>query len=89
MLSPQYLIWVLPFIAIVLRRHDLVWLAICVLTLVVFPFGYLQLHPGPPGHLANYPGFLLGLIALRNAALVVATARFLATTSTMATAAAT
>jgi hypothetical protein len=88
-LSPQYLIWVLPFVAIVLARHDPLWLAICVLTLIVFPFGYLQLHPGPPGHLANYPGFLLGLIALRNAALVVATVRFLATTSTMATAAAT
>jgi len=88
-LSPQYLIWVLPFVAIVLRRHDPLWLAICALTLIVFPFGYLQLHPGPPGHLANYPGFLLGLIALRNAALVVATARFLAATSTMATAAAT
>jgi hypothetical protein len=88
-LSPQYLIWVLPFIAIVLRRHDPLWLAICVVTTIVFPFGYLQLHPGPPGHLANYPVFLLGPIALRNAALVVATVRFLATNSTIATAAAT
>jgi hypothetical protein len=88
-LSPQYLIWVLPFIAIVVRRFDPVWLAICVVTTIVFPFGYLQLHPGPPGHLANYPVFLLGLIALRNAVLVVATARFLATSSTIATATAT
>ena len=88
-LSPQYLIWVLPFIAIVLRRYDWLWLAVCVVTTIVFPFGYLQLHPGPPGHLASYPVFLLGPIALRNAVLVVATARFLATNSTIATAAAT
>lgn len=88
-LSPQYLIWVLPFIAIVLRRYDPLWVAVCAVTTIVFPFGYLQLHPGPGGHLASYPVFLLGLIALRNAALVVATARFLAANSTMATATAT
>jgi hypothetical protein len=88
-LSPQYLIWVLPFIAIVRPRLDAWWLAICALTLAVFPLGYLQLHPGPPGHRPDYPGFLLGLIALRNAALVVATVRFLTASSTTATAAAT
>jgi Glycosyltransferase family 87 len=85
-LSPQYLLWVLPFVALVQRRLDPWWLAVCVLTLIVFPFGYLQLHPGRPGVPAAYPAFLLGLIALRNAALVVATVRFLAASSTRATA---
>lgn len=88
-LSPQYLLWVLPFIAIVHGRYDRLWLLVCVLTTLVFPFGYLQLHPGAPGRPASYPAFLLGLIALRNAALVVATVRFLAANSTTATAAAT
>ena len=88
-LSPQYLIWVLPFIAIVQRGYDRLWLAICAATTLVFPFGYLQLHPAEPGQPASYPAFLLGLIALRNAALVVATVRFLATSSTTRTAAAT
>lgn len=86
-LSPQYLIWVLPFIAILRPRLDPWWLGICALTVAVFPFGYLQLHPGPSGQLRDYPGFLLGLIALRNAALVVATVRFLTASSTTATAA--
>ena len=87
-LSPQYLIWVLPFLAILLRRFDPVWLAVCVLTVAEFPFGYLALHPGPPGHLAPYPGFLFVLIALRNAALVVAIVRFLIASSARAAAAA-
>jgi hypothetical protein len=88
-LSPQYLIWVLPLVAIVQRRFDGLWLAICVLTTLVFPLGYLQLHPVGSGPPASYPVFLLGLIALRNAALVVATVRLLATSSTRTTAAAT
>ena len=88
-LSPQYVIWVLPFIAIVYRDYDPLWLAICVLTTLVFPFAYAQVHPVGSGPPASYPAFLLGLIALRNAALVVATVRFLATSSTTATATAT
>jgi hypothetical protein len=88
-LSPQYLIWVLPFVAIVYRRHDPIWLAICALTTLVFPFAYAQVHPVGAGPPASYPAFLLGLIAVRNAALVVATVRLLAASSTMTTAAAT
>ena len=88
-LSPQYLIWVLPFVAIVYRRYDPLWLAICALTTLVFPFAYAQVHPVGSGPPAAYPAFLLGLIAVRNAALVVATVRFLATSSTTATATAT
>jgi hypothetical protein len=88
-LSPQYLLWVLPFLALAQRRLDPWWLVICALTTAVFPFGYLQLHPGPPGVPMSYPAFLLALIALRNALLVVATVRFLAHSSTTAIATAT
>lgn len=89
-LSPQYLIWVLPLLAIANRGYDPLWLLVCLLTTLVFPFAYQQVHPVGPGPPASYPAFLLGLIALRNAALVVATVRFLrATSSTRMTAAAT
>ncbi len=89
-LSPQYLIWVLPLLAISERALDPLWLLICLLTTLVFPFAYLQVHPVGSGPPASYPAFLLGLIALRNAALVVATVRVLrATSSTRMTAAAT
>ncbi len=89
-LSPQYLIWVLPLIAISERALDPLWLGICLLTTLVFPFAYMQVHPVGSGPPASYPVFLLGLIALRNAALVVATVRVLrATSSTRTTAAAT
>lgn len=37
--SPQYLIWVLPFVAAV-EGFDLIWVAICVLTTVDFPILY-------------------------------------------------
>jgi hypothetical protein len=73
-LSPQYLVWVLPLIAVADGGYDPLWLVVCLLTTLVFPFGYEQVHPsgsGPP----SFPDLLLGLIALRNAALVVATVR--------------
>src|SRR5262249_354873 len=35
-LSPQYLIWVLPFLAIVQARYDRLWLAVLAVTLAVF-----------------------------------------------------
>jgi hypothetical protein len=76
-LSPQYLIWVLPLIAILEGGYDPLWLAICLLTTLVFPFAYLQVHPVGSGPPASFPLLLLGLIALRNAALAVATVRFL------------
>jgi Glycosyltransferase family 87 len=76
-LSPQYLIWVLPLVAIVDGGYDPLWLLICLLTTLVFPFVYLQLHPVGSGPPASFPLFLLGPIALRNVALVAATVRFL------------
>lgn len=76
-LSPQYLIWVLPFIAIAERRYDPLWLLVCLLTTLVFPFAYRLVHPAGSGPPPDFPLLLLGLIALRNAVLVVATIRFL------------
>jgi hypothetical protein len=76
-LSPQYLIWVLPLVAILEGGYDPLWLLICLLTTLVFPFAYLQVHPVGSGPPASFPPLLLGLIALRNAALAVATVRFL------------
>jgi len=74
--SPQYLMWVVPMVAITERDYDGVWLAICALTTLIFPYAYdfAGLHgTGTPG---SYPLFFSGFIAARNALLVIATARF-------------
>jgi len=75
-LSPQYLIWALPLIAIVEGEYDLVWLAVCALTTLIFPFAYdstgLRGRPMP----AEYPLYFPALIAVRNALLIFATVRF-------------
>lgn len=75
--SPQYLMWVVPMVAITEGEFDGVWLAICALTTLIFPYAYdwAGLHgSGTPG---SYPFFFSGLIAVRNVLLVIATARFL------------
>jgi hypothetical protein len=73
--SPQYLIWVLPMVAIAEREYDAVWLAICALTTLIFPYAYdwAGLHGAAT---PAYPAFFLVMIAVRNALLVAATARF-------------
>ena len=75
-LSPQYLIWVLPLVAIVEREYDLLWLAVCALTTLIFPFAYdatgMRGRPMP----AAYPLAFTALIAVRNGLLLAATARF-------------
>jgi hypothetical protein len=75
-LSPQYLIWVLPLVAITEQEYDPLWLAVCALTTLIFPYAYdlTDLH-GKPMPL-SYPLYLPGLIAVRDALLLVATARF-------------
>lgn len=69
-LSPQYLVWVMPLLGLAVAWR-LPWLAAaaalaCVLTLVEFPFHYLDL-------LAREP-FAVGVTAARNAALAAVVA---------------
>jgi formate hydrogenlyase subunit 3/multisubunit Na+/H+ antiporter MnhD subunit len=63
-------------VAITERDYDGVWLAICALTTLIFPYAYdlAGLHGWTPD---SYPWFFSGIIAVRNALLVVATARFI------------
>ena len=74
--SPQYLIWALPLVVEV-EGIDLVWLLVCAGTTLIYPVLYVNEHIfGTPGPLP-YTGTFLGAIALRNAALIVASARVL------------
>lgn len=68
LLSPQYIIWVLPLVAYV-EGFDLLWLTICALTTLIFPFMYQTRHPILL--VPTNPAFL-PTIALRNAFLVAA-----------------
>ena len=74
--SPQYLIWVLPLIAIAEREYDVVWLAVCALTTLIFPYAYDFAGLHGDGTPATYPLFFPALIAIRNGLLVVGMARF-------------
>jgi hypothetical protein len=74
--SPQYLIWVLPFVAITERDYDPLWLAICGLTTLIFPYAYDFAGLHGSGTPASYPFFFPGLIALRNALLLVVLVRY-------------
>ncbi len=69
LLSPQYIIWILPLVAYV-EGFDLLWLTICALTTLIFPFIYQTRHPILL--VPSNPGFL-PTITLRNAMLIIAT----------------
>ncbi|HEV7128159.1 MAG TPA: glycosyltransferase 87 family protein [Ktedonobacterales bacterium] len=69
--SPQYLIWVLPLVAYVMEL-DLLWLAVGVLTTLIYPFLYFA-HPHILLVAADWR--FLPAIALRNVLLVVVTVR--------------
>jgi hypothetical protein len=75
--SPQYLLWVIPFVAAIERKYDLVWLAVCVLTTLIYPFAYRGFQLYGLTTPESYPVLFLALIGARNALLVVATARYL------------
>ena len=62
-LSPQYIIWLLPFAALLPRGKLTLTLAICALTLYIFPFGYEGL--------VNFTTDAIVALALRNALLLV------------------
>jgi len=73
-LSAQYLIWVAPLLALTVG-FQLRWFMVCLLTALVFP----ALWPDAVGHgaVVTYSAVLLAGIAVRNAALVSLTVRFL------------
>ena len=70
-LSAQYLLWILPFVAVVYEL-DLLWLAICILTTLEYPILAANLAPTWK---ETYDPLFLGVLALRNALLVIATIR--------------
>lgn len=74
--SPQYLIWALPFVAIV-EGLDSVWFILCAFTTLIFPVLYVSEHIFGTAGPFPYSGTFLGMIALRNAAMIVATVRAL------------
>src|SRR5205085_1112995 len=74
--SPQYVIWVVPLIAIMEQEYDVVWLVICGLTTVIFPFAYDAAGLHGTGTPSSYPFFFLGVIGLRNLLLMLATTVF-------------
>jgi uncharacterized membrane protein len=74
--SPQYLMWVLPLLAIAEPSYDVVLLTACALTTVIFPFAYDWAGLHGSGTPTSYPLFFPALIAARNALLVIAAARF-------------
>jgi hypothetical protein len=70
-LSAQYLLWILPFVAVVYEL-DMLWLVICVLTTLEYPALAANLAPT---WRETYDPLFLGVLALRNALFVIATIR--------------
>jgi len=68
--SPQYLIWVLPVVAAV-EGFDLLWLAICILTTIVYPNLYLT---RPTFATVTYTPAFMPVLAARNLLLLALTA---------------
>jgi hypothetical protein len=70
-LSPQYLIWVVPLVAYV-EGGDLLWIAICFLTWLDFPIIYQWRHPI---WTVTYSAPFMPVLALRNGLLLWVTVR--------------
>jgi len=71
--SPQYLIWVLPFVAAE-EGFDLVWLIICALTTTIFPYLYGLRNPIQT---VTFGWQFMPTVALRNLLLLYVTIRAL------------
>lgn len=71
--NPQYLMWLLPLVAAV-EGFDLLWLAICLLTTMAYPFIRFAVDPL---WTTTVSWQLMLLMALRNALVVYATVRML------------
>ncbi|MDQ6692259.1 MAG: DUF2029 domain-containing protein [Candidatus Dormibacteraeota bacterium] len=74
--SPQYLIWALPFVALV-EGVDTVWLLVCACTTLIYPVLYVSENIFGSAGPFPYSGTFLGMIAIRNAVLIIATVRVL------------
>ncbi len=75
--SPQYLLWLMPFMAISApgnRRVWLAWIAICLLTTLIYPFYYGILTISQAG--PRTPGFM-PVILLRDGLLAALTVAYL------------
>ncbi len=69
--SPQYLLWVLPLVAVV-DGFDLAWLAICLLTTLDFPILYTVRHQITT---VTYTPAFMPVLALRNLLFIGVTLR--------------
>lgn len=69
--SPQYMIWVAPFIAEV-YGFDLLWLLVCGLTTLIFPYLYARQNPIQT---VTYFWAFMPAVALRDGLLLAATLR--------------
>ena len=65
MLSPQYLFWAVPFVALVSRPKTLFFWATCLVTTFVYPNNYQEL--------LNQEAYTIWAVNLRNAMLVLFT----------------
>lgn len=74
-LSAQYLLWVAPLLAATVG-FQLRWLFVCLLTALIFPTLFEVGIDITTGHVA-YSGWVLAGVGVRNALLVICTARFL------------
>jgi len=71
--SPQYLIWVVPFVAAV-EGFDLIWVVICLLTTLIYPYLYGVRNPIST---VTFGWDFMPAVALRNLLLLYVTLRAL------------
>jgi hypothetical protein len=75
-LSPQYLIWILPLVAFVVGL-DPVWIGVCVLTFLVYPVLFELTGLASGGQATAFAPVFLATVATRNGLLLIAAWRAL------------